>query len=121
MSKRNPFATKADGSAVDPRAFREALMKDSGKMLRLQVRTLRYANSHLKCDAEADNDIHTSRMSPFVRCEPRKEEKSTEEKTRTLSHTYERKDCLLQADLLLLNGGSHRSCPLPGGGRMLVF
>ena len=51
-------------------------MKDSGKMLRLQVRTLRYANSHLKCDAEADNDIHTSRMSPFVRCEPRKEEKS---------------------------------------------
>ena len=38
MSKRNAFATKVDGSAVDPRAYREAMKRDPEIMARLQVR-----------------------------------------------------------------------------------
>ena len=38
MSKRNAFATKSDGSAVDPRAYREALKRDPAIMARLKVR-----------------------------------------------------------------------------------
>ena len=37
MSKRNPFATKADGSAIDPKAFREGLKKDESKMAIVRV------------------------------------------------------------------------------------